>query len=103
MKSKSRGVFEKVPGSGIWWIRFIDAEGKLRREKVGSKSAAIALVRNRKAAAWEGKKLPKKLRARIVRFSELADDYLVHVKTNNQGQDVDKYRIWHSRRHSAIV
>jgi integrase len=93
MKSKSRGVFEKVPGSGIWWIRFIDAEGKLRREKVGSKSAAIALVRNRKAAAWEGKKLPKKLRARIVRFSELADDYLVHVKTNNQGQDVDKYRI----------
>jgi hypothetical protein len=29
------GIFEKVPGSGIYWIRFT-AEGKIRREKVGS-------------------------------------------------------------------
>ena len=35
-EKKVRGVFEKVPGSGVWWIRFIDAEGVLRREKVGS-------------------------------------------------------------------
>jgi hypothetical protein len=28
-----RGVFEKVPGSGVWWIRFADAMGCIRREK----------------------------------------------------------------------
>lgn len=91
--TRERGVFEKIPGSGVWWIRYIDAEGKLRREKVGSKSAAKTLVRNRKTDAWEGKKLPKRLRTRVVRFSELADDYLEYAKANNQGRDVDKYRI----------
>lgn len=90
---KHRGVFEKVPGSGVWWIRFIDAEGALRREKVGSKSAAITLYGRRKADAWQGKKLPKKLRTRLVRFSELADDYYEYAKANNAGGDVDKYRI----------
>jgi hypothetical protein len=60
---RERGVFEKEPGSGVWWIRFIDAEGALRREKVGSKSAAIKLYRSRKTDAMEGKKLPRKLRA----------------------------------------
>jgi site-specific recombinase XerD len=88
----AKGVFEKVPGSGVWWIRYIDAEGKLRREKACSKSAAIQLVRNRKTEAWEGKKLPK-LRTRVVRFAELADDYLEYAQANNQGAAVDKYRI----------
>jgi hypothetical protein len=41
----------------------------------------------------EGKKLPKKLRARTVRFTELADDYFVHATANNLGAAVDKYRI----------
>ena len=31
----TRGVFEKIPGSGIFWIRFVDSEGKYRREKIG--------------------------------------------------------------------
>ncbi len=91
-EQKTRGVFEKIPGSGVWWVRYIDAEGKLRREKACSKSAAIKLVRNRKTEAWEGKKLPK-LRTRVVRFAELADDYLEYSKANNQGAAVDKYRI----------
>src|SRR5271169_322736 len=62
-EKKVRGVFEKVPGSGVWWIRFIDAEGALRREKAGSKSGAITLYGKRKSDAWQGKKLPKKLRS----------------------------------------
>jgi site-specific recombinase XerD len=90
---RERGVFEKQPGSGVWWIRFIDAEGTLRREKAGSKSAAITLYRKRKTDALEGKKLPKKLRARQVRFAELADDYLAHAKANNEGAAEDEYRI----------
>jgi hypothetical protein len=31
---KERGVFEKVPGSDIWWIRY-KVEGVEHREKVG--------------------------------------------------------------------
>ena len=90
---KVRGVFEKVPGTGVWWIRFVDAEGMLRREKVGSKSAAITLYGKRKSDAWQGRKIPKKLRTRVVRFSELADDYLIYAEANNLGKDSDKYRI----------
>jgi integrase len=79
--SKStRGVFEKVPGSGVFWIRFVDSEGKYRREKIGSKSAAIKLYRRRKADADEGVKLPQKLRRRIIPFAEVADDAVVYVK-----------------------
>ncbi len=93
MKTNPRGVFEKVPGSGVWWVRYVDAEGAFRREKAGSKSAALSLYRKRKTEALEGKKLPKKLRTRIVRFSELADDYLAYANANNEGSVVDKYRI----------
>jgi hypothetical protein len=38
---KQRGVFEKAPGSGAWWIRYADADRKISREKVGNKGAAI--------------------------------------------------------------
>jgi hypothetical protein len=33
------GIFEKITGSGIYWIRYT-AEGKIHREKVGSLAAA---------------------------------------------------------------
>ncbi len=35
IEKKERGVFEKVPNSDIWWIRYHDAEGREHREKVG--------------------------------------------------------------------
>jgi hypothetical protein len=44
--AKATGVWEKEQGSGVWWIRF-RAEGKLKREKVGRKSDAIALYQQR--------------------------------------------------------
>jgi len=90
---KVRGVFEKEPGSGVWWIQFFDAEGRRHREKVGSRGNAIDLYRKRKTEVLTGKKLPEKLRARVVRFSELAADAEAYCKTNNQGQQFDCYRI----------
>jgi hypothetical protein len=24
--SKRRGIYEKVPGSGVWWIQYTDAQ-----------------------------------------------------------------------------
>jgi integrase len=88
-----RGVFEKVPGSGEWWIRYVDAQGRYRREKAGTKGTAIDLVRKRKTEALQGKKLPEKLRRRVVRFAELADDASKYSETNNAGYVSDKYRI----------
>ena len=56
---KLRGVFEKVPDSGVWWIQYFDADGRRRREKAGSKGNAIDLYRKRKNEVLTGKKLPE--------------------------------------------
>jgi hypothetical protein len=92
-EKKVRGVFEKVSGSGVWWIQYWDADGHRRREKVGSKSYAIKLYQKRKTEVLQGKKLPETLRARQVKFSELAADAEAYCKANNQGQQFDLYRI----------
>jgi site-specific recombinase XerD len=62
--AKVRGVYEKVPGSGIHWIRFADANGDIRREKVGPKGAAVKLYHKRKTEVLQGKKFPENLRDR---------------------------------------
>jgi integrase len=90
---RQRGVYEKFPGSGEWWIRYVDATGRYRREKAGTKSAAVDLYRKRKTEALQGRKLPERLRRRIVCFSELADDATKYTEANNAGYSSDKYRI----------
>src|ERR1700680_477174 len=90
---KQRGVFEKLPGSDVWWICYFDADSKKRREKVGRKSAAIQLYRKRKTEVMEGKKLPEKLRTMAVPFSELAADALEYSKTHKLSYDHDSYRM----------
>lgn len=90
---KVRGVFEKVSGSGIWWIQYFDSDGRRRREKAGTRSNAIDLVRKRKTEVLSGKKLPEKIRTRVVRFEELAMDAETYCQANNQGQQFDLYRI----------
>jgi integrase len=63
---RERGIFERVPGSGDWWIRYHDADGRLRREKAGTLGAARKLYRKRKTEALQGKKLPENLRRSAV-------------------------------------
>jgi integrase len=60
-EKKHRGVFEKEPGSGIWWIRYF-ADGMKKREKVGRKQDAIDLYMQRKSEIRAGAKLPPNLR-----------------------------------------
>jgi hypothetical protein len=52
---KQRGVFEKEPESGVWWIRYFDQFGKKRREKASTKSVAIKLYGKRTQQVLEGK------------------------------------------------
>jgi len=84
--SKARGVYEKVKGSGQWWIRYADASGKYRREKAGTKAVAIKLYTKRKQEALQGKKLPESLRGRGVLFGVLCDDALEHSEASNGEQ-----------------
>jgi integrase len=91
--SKQRGVYEKFSGSGEWWVRYVDGVGRLRREKAGTWSTARDLYIKRKQEALARKKLPEKLRKRVVMFSELCDDALEYTKANNEGYQNDGYRI----------
>jgi integrase len=86
---KPRGVFEKVPGSGVWWIRYFDQFGKKHREKAGTKSAAIKLYGKRKQQVLEGKKLPELFRKPSVGFGQLADDALAYSKRNKRSYQTD--------------
>ena len=91
--SVQRGIYEKVPGSNVWWVRYADSAGRIRREKAGVKSAAVKLYQKRKTEILEGRKLPEKFQKRLVLFAEIADDALAYCKANNQGHQFDGYRI----------
>jgi integrase len=60
--AKVKGVFEKVPGSGVWWVRFTDAEGRRHREKAGAFGMAKSLLTLRNAEVMQGRKFPQSLR-----------------------------------------
>lgn len=88
-----RGTFEKVPGSGIWWVRYADASGRIRREKVGNKGAATKLYQKRKTEVLQGNKLPEQFRAKKVTFSELADDAIEWSKAHKLTWEDDEIRL----------
>ena len=82
-QEKVRGVYEKVPGSGIWWCRYADAKGRIRREKVGRRGDAIDLYNKRRTETLQRKKLPERFRVRGVTFGTLCDDALEHSREDN--------------------
>lgn len=90
---KVRGVWEKEPGTGIWWIRYADAEGKWRREKIGRKGDAIKLYIQRKAAAAAGKKIEKPLRERERTFKEFSDLALIYSRKNKANVIDDEHKV----------
>jgi len=78
-----KGVYERVRNSGVWWIRYADKSGRIRREKAGQKAAAMTLYRKRKTETLEGKKLPENLRT-IVRISDIAPALLRDYRINKK-------------------
>src|SRR3990172_5955081 len=89
---KVRGIYEKVPGSGVWWVRYSDATGRIRREKAGLKQTAETLYRKRKTEVLQGKKLPE-ARKRMASFGELAKDALTYSKAYKRDHRHDGYRM----------
>jgi hypothetical protein len=53
-----KGIFEKNPGSKVHWIRYISADGKLHRERIGSRKDAVTALASRRDDKSKGK-LPK--------------------------------------------
>src|SRR6266478_612138 len=90
---KLRGIYERQPGSKIWWIRYADATGRIRREKAGTRGAAIKLYQKRKTEVLQGKKLPENLRAPMVGFAELAKDALAYSKAHKRSYGDDVIRM----------
>jgi site-specific recombinase XerD len=71
-RKNPRGLFENP--TGTWWIRYVDAAGKFRREKVGPKGAAMTLVEKRRTDRRLHLKLPEQFRAKPVTFKDLTDE-----------------------------
>jgi integrase len=84
-----RGIYEREPGSGVWWICYFDRFGKRHREKAGTKSIAIKLYGKRKQHVLEGKKLPESFRKPSVNFRQLVDDALAYSKRNKRSYKTD--------------
>lgn len=79
--TKTRGVFERPAGSGIWWINYY-VNGRQHREKVGRKSDATALYQKRKADARRGVKLPELQPRNVTTFGQLASDAVNYAKVH---------------------
>jgi hypothetical protein len=102
MNSKlPRGIIARPPGSGKYWIRYQDAEGKERREKVGPLKAAAQLVEKCRTEVRQRIKLPENFWARPVSFRDLANAALDYSKANKPlSYRVDKSRWLGLRRNS---
>src|ERR1035437_9941581 len=84
MPDKIKGIGERVPGSGVWWIRWTDHEGKRHLEKAGRRSDAEALLAKRQYKKLLRRKLPERLQGgSTLTFGQLANEALDHSKEEN--------------------
>jgi integrase len=90
--AKNRGIYEKQPGSAIYWVRYADATGRIRREKAGTKGMANKLYLKRKMEALQGEKLPETIRRKAVLFRELIEDAVVYAREHHRTDRKRDYR-----------
>jgi integrase len=84
-KKLPRGVFIKNPEDGLFWIRYADQHGKVRREMSGPfLEKAKRAVEKRRSEVREGKFFPEKIRQRSVLFAEIAKDYLTSLRAGRK-------------------
>jgi len=79
-KSRARGVFERPKRSGTWWVRYTDENGRLHREKVGTKALALKVYQKRKNEVQERRFFPERIGRRDVLLADFIDQYLDTVK-----------------------
>ena len=93
---RERGIFERPTGSGIWWIRYADEDGREHREKVGPKGLATKVYQKRKTAVRERRFFPEAIRRREIPLKEVIDDYVARCKGRIRNEkDVKRNaRLW---------
>jgi integrase len=90
---KHKGVYEKYPDSGIWWIRYTTAQGNRKTESVGRHSDAVTLYQQRMTEKRSGLIIPIGKSARGVKLSALIDDALKFSEGNHRDQRNFKQRL----------
>src|ERR1700722_15343332 len=94
---KSRGVFERPPLSGIFWIDYRDGGGSRHRERIGSRADALEALRSRQREVADGRfTAPRaRARARSLTFRELALESLEHkrMRIRPRSYDTDRRRL----------
>jgi site-specific recombinase XerD len=91
-----RGIFERPRGSGSWWVRYADEQGRIHREKAGPKSLALRLYTRRKAEVAERRFFPERVRRRDVLLADFIRDYLARIQgTLRSYVDLERHgRVW---------
>ena len=56
-EKKHRGVFEREKGNGIYWVRFMDVDGKRKARCIGNFSDAVNFYEGEKVRMRAGAKL----------------------------------------------
>ena len=83
MMAERGGTYERVKGSGIWWVRWTDLDGRKRRELAGTRSAAEKLLIKRPAQKLVARELSESLSSDSVTFRKLCEDALAYSKAEN--------------------
>lgn len=93
-----RGVYEKVPGSGDYWIRYADPTGKIRRQHIGrSLAAARDIAEQRRTEVRQGRFNPDTIGKRRQRMTvkEMFDLYLpLRTEVRNKTEDQRYAHLW---------
>jgi integrase len=99
---KHKGVYEKYPGSGIWWIRYTNAQGKRVTESIGRHSDAVTIYQQRVTEKRSGILIPIGKSARGVKFASLVEDALKFSEGNHRDQRNFKQRIEVVKEHFGL-
>jgi site-specific recombinase XerD len=91
-QEKHKGVFERVKGSGIWWIRYTDERGKRVASRIGTLSAAVRIYDQRTTEIRLGILLPHS-RRRGTKFSELVADAIQFAEKHHRASRDFKQRV----------
>jgi len=97
-EKKHRGVFERESGSGIYWVRLVDVDGKRKARCVGNFSDAVNFYEAEKV------RIRKRILAPIaghrgVRYSQLVDEALKFSEASHRDRRVFAQRLEFTREH----
>src|SRR5262245_50443975 len=98
MRDGPKGVVERPPGSGTFWVRYKDHNHREHREKVGPKKLAQQVYAKRIAEVAEGKFFPERaIRVRRVPLKDFLKEFVKHHvtgKLKNADHEERYARLW---------